>query len=43
MGVSTNMQGFSVEKENSQNTLDQSVIRMSEVKMVSLDEKSLSK
>ena len=36
------MQGFNVEKENSQNTLDQSVIRMSDVKMVLFDVKSFS-
>ena len=43
MGVSTNTLGRSVENENSQKTLDQSVIRTSDVKTVSLDEKSRSK
>ena len=37
------MHGLSVENENSQKMDDQSVTRTSDVKMVSLDEKSRSK
>ena len=43
MGVSMNTQGLCVEKANSKATVDQSVMRMSEVNTVSFDEKSRSK
>ena len=42
IGVSTKIAGLSVEKQNSQNTDDQSVTRMSDVKMVSFELKSRS-
>ena len=43
MGVLMNTLGRSVENENSQNTLDQSVINTSDVNTVSFEEKSRSK